>query len=135
MRPQQPGWSVLPFPFVIRARYARSVQSPWLRALLLVTGGCGRTGFEDLPRDAAVASPAPEDALLDTPPACAGSTAQLDSPCLGTFSAKSVYFDVEATRTVTVTGLETLSQSCGTRDVSIYVRPGTHVGVETISSA
>jgi len=99
-------------------------------AFLLVASACGRLGFADQRDGGAIdAADAPVDG-----PGCTSGSAQLMSPCAGTFSAQGAYFDLEATTTVSITGFETLSQNCGTRDVSIYYRPGTHVGFETSSA-
>ena len=98
-------------------------------ACLLLSSGCGRLGFPDEPlRDGSAAG---ADAEVDAAAACHGGSAELMSPCAGTFSAQGAYFDLEATTAISITGFETLTQNCGARDVSIYFRPGTHVGFET----
>jgi len=100
---------------------------------LVAAAACGRFGFTAEAQSDAARGPA--DAAVDAPadaaPGCGSATAQLASPCVGTFSAQGAYFDIEALSTATITGFDTQSQNCGTRDVSIYYRMGTHVGFET----
>ncbi|MEW6468235.1 MAG: T9SS type A sorting domain-containing protein [Bacteroidota bacterium] len=68
-----------------------------------------------------------------------GASAQtcdsLLSSCIGTFSRKGYFFDIEAVNQVTIRHFHTMSQNCGTIDVSVYYRTGTYSGNETNSSA
>ncbi len=58
------------------------------------------------------------------------------SPCVGTFSRKGLFFDLEAKNSnVTISRFSLLVQNTGTRDLSIYYKAGTHVGFEANPAA
>lgn len=55
-------------------------------------------------------------------------TGILVSPCAGTFSRNSLFFDLQATGNIVLDSIAILSQNCGTRDFKVYYKQGTYLG-------
>ncbi len=59
----------------------------------------------------------------------------LSSPCNGTFSRNSLFFDLQITNNLILDDIAILSQNCGTRDMKIYYKQGTYLGFNSNPAA
>ncbi len=59
----------------------------------------------------------------------------LTSPCSGTFSRNSVFFDLQVSNNIVLDSLAILCQNCGTRDLAVYYKAGTYLGFNSNPAA